>query len=328
LDKGGGGQRARGGASGSAGASTRQGAEATPGPRASDASASARTSGFASGAAPAPREAGSPTQGDSPTVLESLTDLETRLAVAVRACRVDGDAEARALAAFRAARDSAGVGRRSPRTRRRDDWRPRGRQRRPGRSLRAAVGALLASVALGGVAMASMGTLGTSSDDGPDERPRSQRTAPSAGAESAAAPSSGDTTTPDSSSAGGHGRDQAAGAKKSKALCRAYLSAKNRGHVLDATAWRRLVDAAGGEASVKAYCDEQLASDKGTRNERTGSAAADGAAGSGAKATQEDADAAKESAAAETKSATKSAGDTGDSVKADTGVTTAGGAGG
>ncbi|MFE0652955.1 hypothetical protein ACFVZH_30725 [Streptomyces sp. NPDC059534] len=72
----------------------------------------------------------------------------------------DGDptareAEARAVAAFRAARD-AGLHRARP-TRRRDDWTPATGRRRPVRSVRTAVAALIASVTLGGVAVATGG---------------------------------------------------------------------------------------------------------------------------------------------------------------------------
>lgn len=63
------------------------------------------------------------------------------------------EAEERALVAFRAARD-AGLHSSLP-TRRRDDWTPPAERRHPGRSLRTAVAALLASVTLGGVAVAT-----------------------------------------------------------------------------------------------------------------------------------------------------------------------------
>ncbi|MGW1028845.1 hypothetical protein ACWD4J_35075 [Streptomyces sp. NPDC002577] len=269
---------------------------------------------------------------------DPLTGLETLLAAAVRAGRVDTDAEARAIAAFRAARDGAVP--RPSRTRRRDDWRPRGR-RRPGGSLRAVFGALLGSLTLGGVAMASMGVLGAPVDDDHSERPRPQRTVqrPTAGAESAAGPSSsgGGITPPESPSTGSDGRrDKAAGPKNSKALCRAYVSGKGtgkgkgRGRGLDAAEWRRLVDAAGGEASVEAYCDKQLASGKDAKKKKTESAAADdgtgnnGNGGNSGKTVQETAAAAKKSVVAEKKSTGKGGG----STKAESGEATAAGAGG
>jgi hypothetical protein len=43
-------------------------------------------------------------------------------------------------------------------------------------------------------------------------------------------------------------------AKDTEAHCRAYERTKGRGHALDATAWQRLVHAAGGERQVPGYC--------------------------------------------------------------------------
>ncbi|MCX4905941.1 hypothetical protein [Streptomyces sp. NBC_00878] len=48
-------------------------------------------------------------------------------------------------------------------------------------------------------------------------------------------------------------------AQGAKAHCRAYDSVKNRGRVLAPTAWQRLVQAAGGEKNVEAYCAERSA---------------------------------------------------------------------
>ncbi|WP_394431177.1 hypothetical protein [Streptomyces sp. SGAir0957] len=107
-----------------------------------------------------------------------------RLAAAVvGAGPPDADAEQAALTAFRAARDAGAL---DARPRPGDDWRPR---RRPARwSLRAVVGTLVASVAVGGVAVAGIGTV--SSPDDPGERGRPGRTgAPSASA--SAGPSTG-----------------------------------------------------------------------------------------------------------------------------------------
>ncbi|OUC97302.1 hypothetical protein CA983_30675, partial [Streptomyces swartbergensis] len=91
-------------------------------------------------------------------------ELEALLATALIRDRIDAEAEQRAVAAFVAARD-AGVHR--ARTRRRDDWRPRER-RHPGRSLKATLSVLLASLTLGGVAVAAIGSVG--STDGADDR--------------------------------------------------------------------------------------------------------------------------------------------------------------
>jgi hypothetical protein len=305
LDKGGGGDGMQSAASGSPGPSAPQGGV-------SEASASGRMSGApvpprvprarqardvsdASGACFASDPQPQPTLGAAD---DSLTGLESVLAAAIRAGRIDEDAEERAVAAFRAARD--GAKRRSPRTRCRDDWQPRWR-RGPGRSLRAVFGVLLASLTLGGVAMASMGVLSTPSGGGHGERPRPQQTfpEPTADEQSAAAPPiSGAATPPESASAGSRGRDKAAGAKSSKALCRAYVSTKGRGRVLDATAWRRLVDAAGGEAAVKPYCDDQLASGKGVEKEKEkpGRSAADAGTAHSGKTAHETPAAAKQRA--------------------------------
>ncbi|MET7776015.1 MULTISPECIES: hypothetical protein [Streptomyces] len=60
---------------------------------------------------------------------ENGTSLDALLAFVVRGAPVDPEAEGRAVAAYRAAREDGAHG---ARTRRRDDWRPR-EQRRPGR---------------------------------------------------------------------------------------------------------------------------------------------------------------------------------------------------
>ncbi|MDX6361093.1 MAG: hypothetical protein QOC85_96 [Streptomyces sp.] len=83
------------------------------------------------------------------------------LVAAVRGGPVDPAAEGRAVAAFRAAREQ---GAHAGRSRRRDDWRPR-EQRRASRSLRAALAALIAGLALGGAAFAGIGPAGLSFDD-------------------------------------------------------------------------------------------------------------------------------------------------------------------
>ncbi|MFC4470458.1 hypothetical protein ACFPH6_39215 [Streptomyces xiangluensis] len=107
--------------------------------------------------------------------------LEDLLAAAVRADSLDPGAEDRARAAYRTARQTGAHG---ARTRRRDDWRPRA-HRRLGRSLRATLAALVTSVTLGGVALASIGSVGTSDDDGGVPRP--SKSAPDRTAEDPAA---------------------------------------------------------------------------------------------------------------------------------------------
>jgi hypothetical protein len=169
--------------------------------------------------------------------------LEGLLADAMCSGALDADAEQRAVAAFRAARDA---GAHRTRTRRRDDWRPRehGRARR---SLRTTLTLALAGLTLGGVAYATIGSVGGSShDDGHGARQRQQ---------TPAGPSATDSRTPGASAK----PDRPETAKDTEAHCRAYeKKVDGDGKALDSTAWQRLIAAAGGEANVRAYCAEQL----------------------------------------------------------------------
>lgn len=81
---------------------------------------------------------------------------------------VSREAESRALAAFRTARDAGEHTSRT--TRPRDDWSPSARRRRSPRSLKTALAALVASVTLGGVAIAA-GNLPDSFLDAPAPPP-------------------------------------------------------------------------------------------------------------------------------------------------------------
>ncbi|MBP5891408.1 hypothetical protein [Streptomyces scabiei] len=120
---------------------------------------------------------GSPGTGPTPFV-------DSLLAAAVRGGAGPGSAgEARAVAAFRAMWER---GARTARTRRRDDWRPNAR-RRLQRSIRTTLAALLATLALGGVAVAAIGSAARDDegagrepmvDHGGDRRPRSTDNAP------------------------------------------------------------------------------------------------------------------------------------------------------
>ena len=196
-----------------------------------------------------------------------VPSLEVLLAEAVRGRADDTEAQAQAVAAFRVARDN---GAHAARTRRRDDWRPR-EQRRVRRSLKATFAVLLASVTLGGVAVAA---IGSSSDDDEDHgragiRPSSS--APGRSASEAAQP--GPPEAPDSSAPGTSAQADPSGhptqAHDAAAHCRAYESVKGRGSALNSTAWQRLVEAAGGEDKVAAYCAEQLSDDTGPANTHT-----------------------------------------------------------
>ncbi|MEU0947414.1 hypothetical protein ABZ379_32595 [Streptomyces canus] len=171
--------------------------------------------------------------GDSP--------LEALLAAAIRGEKCEDEGERRAVAAFRAARDA---GEHRARTRRRDDWRPRTRRSRA-RSLRATLSVLLASLTLGGVAYAAIGSAGGGHDRGAaretDVRPSVSASTPAespSGTRSSASVPSGRPPT----------------AKDTLAHCRAYEKLGDRGKALDSTAFQRLAAAAGGEANVSAYC--------------------------------------------------------------------------
>ncbi|MET8451244.1 hypothetical protein [Streptomyces sp. NPDC005209] len=169
--------------------------------------------------------------------------LEAVLAAVMRGGDLDPEAEQRAVAAFRAARDA---GAHRARTRRRDDWRlPAGQ--RAGRRLKTTFGAVFASVALGGVAVAAIGAVGSSAGGGD---------------RGAAHPSAATSDRPGASSASSGGLGPAkrpATSQDTEAHCRSYEHVKDGGKALDSTAWQRLVAAAGGRDKVGAYCSEQLA---------------------------------------------------------------------
>ncbi|GGY02400.1 hypothetical protein [Streptomyces djakartensis] len=188
----------------------------------------------------------------------ALLDSEVEALIVASLVRdgVDAEAERRAVAAFRIAR---GAGARTARTRRRDDWRPR-EGRHLGRSLRTTLGVLLASLTLGGVAVAAIGVAGSS--DGPDHGPHDGPGHPPVSSSAPRDPA----RTPSRDGDAGHGTgsaparpDRPAPARDTEAHCRAYQQADGRGRATDATAWRRLVDAAGGESKVTEYCARQLA---------------------------------------------------------------------
>lgn len=192
------------------------------------------------------------------------SDLAELLAAAVRGGAVDADAERRVLAAFRAARDE-GAHRAAARNRRRDDWRPE-RVRRGGRPVRTALVALVASLTLGGVAVAAIGSGSGGTRDQGAERggplpASSASTGPTVTAPNQSAPAQAD-----------RGFSRPPSARDTEAHCRAYDSVKKhgkkRGQVLDSTAWQRLIQAAGGAENVGAYCAEQLAEKKEKKKEK------------------------------------------------------------
>ncbi|MFE1028698.1 hypothetical protein ACFW5I_29745 [Streptomyces sp. NPDC058818] len=174
---------------------------------------------------------------------------EGLLAAALRGEPVDAEGERRAVAAFRAALDAEPG--RTARTRRRDDWRPIER-RRAGRTLKTALSVLLASLTLGGVAYAAIGGAGSATDTARPERTRPSLATDGTTVRPVPAPN------PATTSPGASARpDRPAAARDTEAHCRAYERLEGSGKALDATAWQRLVAAAGGEEHVAAHCAEQ-----------------------------------------------------------------------
>ncbi|GAA2919007.1 hypothetical protein ACFPN0_02235 [Kitasatospora cinereorecta] len=178
------------------------------------------------------------------------------LADAVRGRDTPGrEGEARALAAFREARD-AGTHARTGRGRRRDDWRPAAGRRRAGSSWKAVLGSIAATAALGGVALA-VGVVPVPFDRGGDpvspvptgDTPRSPAEPP------AGLPVPGTTQeqrprpTAPSASARGPADPGLVG------LCRARSTGNG-----DRTgqALRRLAEAAGGADGVDEFCARTL----------------------------------------------------------------------
>ncbi|QTE00470.1 hypothetical protein S1361_24280 [Streptomyces cyanogenus] len=201
-----------------------------------------------------------------------LPDLETRIGAALRAGDLDPEAERGAVAAFRAAREA---GAHDARTRARDDWRPG----RPRRALRTTLSLALASLTLGGVAVAAIGSARSGPDD--DGRPAPRSTHPSASAPTApAADATADGTAAGPGDTGSPAPSGEAArpttAADTLAHCRAYAQAGQRGGALKATAWQRLVAAAGGREKVAAYCAAQEAR---TQDRSTGRTADPGESG-------------------------------------------------
>ncbi|POX59372.1 hypothetical protein C3492_32795 [Streptomyces sp. Ru62] len=184
--------------------------------------------------------------------------LETRLAAALRADRVDAEAERSAVAAFRAARDA---GAHDARTRARDDWRP-GRPAPARRPLRTTLSVALASLTLGGVAVAAIGSAGSGThDDDRSRAPRSTRPVPGTPPVPADATAAGPSATASEDHPG-----RPATARDTLAHCRAYTRAGDRGGALESAAWQRLVSAAGGPEKVAAYCAARMAEWKQGKN--------------------------------------------------------------
>jgi hypothetical protein len=196
--------------------------------------------------------------------------FEARLGAVLRAHRVDAEAERRAVAAYRAARTTQAA-RAHTRTRRRDDWRPAA-PRPAWASLKATLSVVLASLTLGGVAFAAIGVAGSGGHPGtsrpahPSTGIPNRPTAPGTSAGTAGAGSGAPSTRP----------HHPAGARDTVAHCRTYERAGNRGGALDSTAWQRLVEAAGGENKIAAYCAAQVTSAQGKKAHKSGNSPDDG----------------------------------------------------
>lgn len=201
------------------------------------------------GGAPGRRRAHPDGAGSGPWAAQDAAALETALATALRGGDPDPVAEQRAVAAFRSAR---GTGGHRARTRRRDDWRVPA-ERRAGRSVRMTLGVAFASLTLGGVAVAAIGSAGSSAD-GAGAGAGRETARPSA-----LAPGGPGGAAPSASSGGPRPTDRPAGAQDTEAHCRAYEQVAGRGKALEAKAWQRLVADAGGKDKVAAYCSRELA---------------------------------------------------------------------
>lgn len=169
------------------------------------------------------------------------------LAAVLREERLDAEGETRAVAAFRAARDA---GAHRARTRRRDDWRPRG-ERGLARSVKGVLSLFAVSLTLGGVAFATIGSGQPGPEDSGEDRRRSAPT------HSTPARDDGHTSAPASTTPGPARPEHPITAADTEAHCRAYERVEGRGHALAATAWKRLTEAAGGADKVAEYCARQ-----------------------------------------------------------------------
>lgn len=222
---------------------------------------------------------------------EAAAPLIRLLAAAAGPLAVDpARAEARqaeALAAFRAAREAG----RRPRdvTRRGDDWRhrtwwgvrrPRGRAGRPSGPVRVLT-ALAVVAAVGGITVAT-GSGAIPLPFGPAHGP-AHPVAPGSGPGEPGGPGPMEPSTAPSAKdsgprAGEAGESVPPGASEEEqspaGLCRAYERASGDGTAMDATAFQRLVAAAGGRSAVGDYC-ERIGEQGKPRQEKEDSEAED-----------------------------------------------------
>ncbi|MEV6792025.1 hypothetical protein AB0M87_08525 [Streptomyces sp. NPDC051320] len=206
-----------------------------------------------------------------------VPELEAFAAALRREGAAGQPGEDAAVSAYREARLAAAEG---PR-RRRDDWRPVRRRLGVGLPARAVLGALFAGVVVGGVALAAgTGSLPQPfhrhSDPAhrPDPVPKATGPGPAATTSETPAPSARPhRPVPTAPRTTAPGRAEAG-------LCKALLHGNRTRH---GAAYGRLAAAAGGPASVDAYCAHILFSAAGTSAQPTGPGASQG---HGAKAAQ------------------------------------------
>ncbi|MCZ4515176.1 hypothetical protein O3Q52_45110, partial [Streptomyces sp. ActVer] len=136
------------------------------------------------------------------------------------------------------------------------------RERRGGRPVRATLVALVASLTLGGVAVAAIGSGGGGTRDEGVARGGSLPASSAPTGPAVAAPNPSEPAQAD------RGFRSPPSARDTEAHCRAYDSVKKRGKALDSTAWQRLIQAAGGEENVEEYCAEQSAEKKEKKKEK------------------------------------------------------------
>lgn len=194
--------------------------------------------------------AGATTEPDGAFDLDSLAE---RIGEALRQHPLDTDAEQAALTAFRRTRPRQDG---ALRTRRQDDWRPRTPKQRWARG---SALTLAASTLMGGIAFASITGVGSTQHHAPEARTSaSPHRTPATGPGRQRSPSTGPGTTPTPSPS------HPDTAQEIEAHCRAYEKIKSRGQALNATAWQRLLRAAGGEQQVAGYCARLAGSDATT----------------------------------------------------------------
>ncbi|MEW2496656.1 hypothetical protein AB0942_24425 [Streptomyces nodosus] len=209
---------------------------------------------------------------------------ETRTAdallAAVRPRRLDPEAEARALTAFRDAREERRRTR-SPRARRRDDWRPHAR-RPTGRSLPTLLALLLGCAALGGVAVATIGVPKHHSAPPRPAAPRAPVT-PGPGEQPTGRPRVGDTGEP-SRTPDGASEETTAGSGPASAAdttAESASAAGEDGEAAEKAAEKGVKDAEKAEAKAAKKADK--AAEKAARDAEKTARAADKAAEKAAK---------------------------------------------